>query len=136
LPATVAWILIGGKRLLFLTRSLNRGVPESRPPEITLPAEETPAAPPLTGAFEPAFTQAFQRVDRLKGSHNFVSLVDLRRELPVSREAFDGGLRSLRRAGKYSLSAAEGRHGISPEERDAGIEEEGTLLLYVSQIAT
>ena len=36
-------------------------------------------------------------------------------------------------AGRYSLSAAEGRHGLTPEEREAGILEDGTLLLYVSR---
>jgi hypothetical protein len=38
----------------------------------------------------------------------------------------------VRRQGRYSLSAAEGRHGISPEERDAGIIEDGSLLLFAS----
>ena len=28
---------------------------------------------------------------------------------------------------------AEGRHGLSPEEREAGITEDGALLLYVSR---
>ena len=45
----------------------------------------------------------------------------------------EAGLRELRRRGRYSLSAAEGRFGISPTERDAGIMEEGTLLLFVSR---
>jgi hypothetical protein len=42
-------------------------------------------------------------------------------------------LQRLRRAGRYSLSAAEGRHGISAEERDAAIPEDGSLLLFVSR---
>jgi hypothetical protein len=53
--------------------------------------------------------------------------------VPVDRAAFDTGLHQLRVAGRYSLSAAEGRHGLSPEEREAGITEDGTLLLYVSR---
>jgi hypothetical protein len=40
-------------------------------------------------------------------------------------------LRKLRIAGRYTLSAAEGRHGITPEEQQAGILEEGSLLLHV-----
>jgi hypothetical protein len=41
----------------------------------------------------------------------------------------------LRHQGRYSLSAAEGRHGILPEEHDAGIIEDGSLLLFVSRKA-
>ena len=39
----------------------------------------------------------------------------------------------LRRGGRFSLSAAEGRHGISDEEREAAIPEDGSLLLFVSR---
>jgi hypothetical protein len=53
--------------------------------------------------------------------------------LPVERTTFDAGLEELRRAGRYTLSGAEGRHGVSDAERDAGICEVGTLLLYVSR---
>jgi hypothetical protein len=42
-------------------------------------------------------------------------------------------LQRLRREGRYSLTGAEGRHGISAEERDAGITEDGNLLLFVSR---
>jgi hypothetical protein len=43
----------------------------------------------------------------------------------VERSTFDAGLDELRRA--------EGRHGVSDAERDAGIREVRTLLLYVSR---
>ena len=59
--------------------------------------------------------------------------MDLRRALPFDRATFDAGLDALRRAGRYTLSAAEGRYGITPEEQEAGIVEDGTLLLYVSR---
>ncbi len=59
--------------------------------------------------------------------------MDLRRLVPLAREPFDSGLRKLRIGGRYTLSAAEGRHGVSPEERAAGIVEDGSLLLYVSR---
>jgi hypothetical protein len=59
--------------------------------------------------------------------------VDLRQALPVDRAVFDAELRRLRIAGRYTLSAAEGRHGTNAEERAAGITEEGALLLYVSR---
>jgi hypothetical protein len=51
----------------------------------------------------------------------------------VDRGAFDSGLQQLRRAGQYTLSNAEGRHGITAEEREAGLVEEGALLLFVSR---
>src|SRR5258707_373111 len=73
-----------------------------------------------------------RRKDPQAGRHNFVSLLDLRAALPFGRELFDAELHKLRLGGKYSLSAAEGRLGLSPEEHAAGILEEGTLMLYVS----
>lgn len=82
--------------------------------------------------FSARFRMAFAKLDRDNGSHNFVSLVDLRRDLACfSREVFDEGLRQLRIAREFSLSTAEGRYGISEEQRDAGINEGGRLLLYV-----
>ena len=53
--------------------------------------------------------------------------------MPAGRDQFDRELQDLRRAGRYTLSAAEGRGGITPEEREAGIREEGSLLLFVSR---
>jgi hypothetical protein len=79
------------------------------------------------------FAAAFDRLDAATGGHNHVSLVDLRRALPVERAAFDAGLAALRRAGRYTVAAAEGRHAIKPEERTAGIVEDGTLLLFVAR---
>jgi hypothetical protein len=84
----------------------------------------------------PLLEEAFGRIDRAKGSHNLVSLVELRREVPVDRLIFDGALEQLRRAGRFSLTGAEGRHGISPEEREAAIPEDGALLLFVSRRGT
>ena len=99
------------------------------------PSKSRVEAPPEgagTGDFAACFELAFDELDRRKGSHNFVSLVDLRRRLAgFSRGQFDAGLRGLRLAGRFSLSAAESVHGIQPEQRQAGIEEAGTLLLYV-----
>jgi hypothetical protein len=94
-----------------------------------------PAAAPATPAagFESAFDEAFARLDRQGGSYNFVSLVELRRALAVDRATFDSQLRRLREAGRYTLSAAEGRHGITEEQRGAGISEDGTLLLFASR---
>jgi hypothetical protein len=47
----------------------------------------------------------------------------------VPRAAFDARLQALRRAGSFALAGAEGRHGLTADERAADIEEDGTLLL-------
>jgi hypothetical protein len=82
------------------------------------------------------FDEVFAQLDRQAGSHNLVSLVDLRRVLPYDRPIVDGTLQKLRRAGRYVLKLAEGRHGTSPVEQEAGIWEEGRLLLYVARKLT
>jgi hypothetical protein len=124
LPPTVGWIWVGKKQHLFLLEDVHT----SRPRPVTPPA---PLAPPTD--FARRFDDVFERLNREKGSHNFVSLVDLRRALPMDRAAFDAALHELRRAGRYTLSAAEGRHGLTADERAAGIPEQGMLLLYVSR---
>jgi hypothetical protein len=141
LPPTVGWVSIEGRKRLFLLRDLHvsgpcaaASTPSSPPAPPTNGHPETPPpSPPPPADFAAAFDSAFDRLDRQGGGHNFVSLVSLRQALAVGREQFDQELRALRRAGRYTLSAAEGRHGISPEERDAGIPEEGSLLLFVSR---
>jgi hypothetical protein len=120
LPPAVGCLRQKRKPLLFLRSDVG-----------TLPAvAATPEPPP---DFARAFDEAFQRLDRQRGAHNFVSLVELRPAVPVDRPTFDARLQELRRAGRYTLSAAEGRHGISPAEQEAGIPEDGALLLYVSR---
>jgi hypothetical protein len=140
LPPTVGWLTIDRTKRLFLLTDLHTGrqspelspmptvrdVPAEPPPPPTPPAEQA-------GDLGDTFDRAFRQLDREAGSHNFVSLVDLRRLLAVPRDAFDAELRRLRLAGRYSLSAAEGRHGTTPVERESGIMEDGTLLLYVSR---
>jgi hypothetical protein len=96
---------------------------------------EASSQPELEG-FASAFEEAFDRLDRQTGSHNFVSLVDLRKALPCSRGEFDRELQRFRQQGLVSLSATEGRHGIGDEERQAAILEEGTMLLFVSRNQT
>jgi hypothetical protein len=126
LPPGVGCLRIRKKPHLFLLADL--GVPApAQPPALAQPALASPQD------FTRLFEEAFDRLDRERGSHNLVSLVGLRRAVPADRAAFDAELQRLRRAGRYSLSAAEGRHGISPEERDAAIPEDGSLLLFVSR---
>jgi hypothetical protein len=132
LPPGIGWMWVGKKKVLFFLEDVHRSPQATKPiagPTLR-PALTAPAAP---ADFARAFDDAFNQIDRQKGAHNFVSLVDLRRALPLPPERFDAELRQLRIAGRYTLSAAEGRHGISPEERAAGIQEDGSLLLYVSR---
>jgi hypothetical protein len=125
LPATVGYLFIKAKPHLFLLRHV--GVK----PAATLAVDESKPVPPVD--FAARFHAAFEQLDEQNGSHNFVSLVDLRRALPVERSGFDEGLRQLRQTAQYTLSGAEGRHGVTPAEQEAGVNEHGTLLLYVSR---
>ncbi len=135
LPPTVGWVLANRSKVLFLLEDLHTSRKPAQP--TALPASVRPVAeesvPVSPTDFAQAFQAAFDQLDRQAGAHNFVSLVDLRRELSCPRTVFDAGLRQLRREGRYSLSAAEGRHGLAEVEREAGIPEDGALLLYASR---
>jgi hypothetical protein len=141
LPGGVAWVVTKGKPYLFLVENLRprhpspgtAAVPHGIPPAV---AEEATAPPRrATSDFAPAFRAAFEHLDRRNGSTNFVKLAELRRALSdFDRDAFDGGLRALRVAGEFSLDSHEGLHGtLTPEEREAGVREAGSLLIYVSR---
>jgi hypothetical protein len=140
LPPTVGWVTINRSKRLFLLEDLHVGGREERQGDkVTRRQGDTEPEPPVTlspghlVSLSSDFDAAFAQLDRQAGGHNFVSLVELRRTLPLPRDAFDAELRRLRLTGRYSLSAAEGRHGLSAEEQQAGIVEDGTLLLYVSR---
>src|SRR5262249_13782704 len=123
LPAGVGSLRIKKKDHLFLMRDVNAAGPlprENLPVAATPTTTLTPPPPEERGGdgrpavdFATAFDEAFTRLDQQRGSPNFVSLVDLRRELPVDRDTFDRELRDLRRAGLFSLNAAEGREGLT-----------------------
>jgi hypothetical protein len=155
-PPGVGWILIkNAKKLLLLSdlhtareRSISSGEPQQDSVSSTkysaLGTEQSeflaekrepphPIAPTRELDFTAAFNDAFAQLDRQAGGHNFVSLVALRGALPCPREQFDAELRQLRLAGQYTLSAAEGRHGLTAAEQEASILENGSLLLYVSR---
>jgi hypothetical protein len=110
-------------------------VPPQSPGSKTRPGLPSDAPPGLPPDFRQAFDAAFDRLQQRPGADNYVSLLDLRRALPAfNRQAFDAGLAQLRSAGVYSLRLADGRFGITPEERDAGVPTpDGALLLYVSR---
>jgi hypothetical protein len=127
LATGVGSLVIKKKPWLFLLSDL-KGAPTAtapHPPSLAQAGQ----APPLD--FARRFDEAFAMLAR--ESHGLVSLVRLRQEVPVERSRFDSELNHLRRAGRYTLTPAESRHGISPEERAAGIIEQGTLFLYVSK---
>lgn len=128
-PPGVGSILVRGAPLFFRTEDL-RLVEHAA----GLPPLERQAGSMPHDNFETQFEIAFTNLDRARGGLNFVSLVDLRRELAqFDRPAFDAGLRRLRERRRFTLKAAEGLDGVSPVERAAGILEEGDLLLNVSR---
>ena len=148
LPESVGFVLIKRKRHFFALTDMRTNPPASNFRAAAGPvesgrfapsADSSPAAPtpPRENAphFAIAFAAAFDRLDRARGQLNFVSLVDLRRELALcSRSEFDAHLLELRRARQYTLKAAEGLDGLTPDELAAGIREDGDLLLNVSRI--
>jgi hypothetical protein len=96
-----------------------------------------PREPPRTGHdFRSKFDTAFKRLDAEGRGLNFVKLHDLRLSLPeYDRTAFDAGLRQLRIEGRYELNTAEGSHRrLTDDEREAGIVEAGTRLVYCQRI--
>ncbi len=139
LPPAVGCLVVKKKPLLFLLQDAAHGLSalpiRGAAPSPNGPGQPAAVQPVVMPAldFAQAFEDAFERLDRQKGSHNFVSLVDLRRAIPCDRASFDAGLHQLRAARRYTMSAAEGRSGISPEEQQAGVLEEGALLLFVSR---
>lgn len=139
LPAGIGVLRIKKKEHLFLLEDIGAAGPRAAaepPPAVPEPVAATPEVEPPVSApinFAADFEEAYGRLDRQKGGNDFVSLVDLRRALFYDRETFDAELKKLRRAGLFTLSTAEGRHGLSAEQQEAGIREEGTLLLSVSR---
>ncbi|AMV27809.1 hypothetical protein VT84_25630 [Gemmata sp. SH-PL17] len=134
LPAGVGCVLLSGgksdgQNAFFLLEHLRTAQPVAR-------SVATPSQAPLhlPADFVATFDAAFARIDRERGSNNFVSLVDLRAALPaVPRETFDTCLRQLRRDRRYVLSSDERYDGITPEQQAAAIREEGEFLLHVSR---
>ena len=110
--------------------------PRAAPTEITTPVIQPAGAitrPVIS--FEQKFLQAFDRLDAQTGGSNFVNLRQLRQAMPeFTQEQFDAGIRELQRLGRAYLRASEGRHGITPEDRAAGIIQGDVLHLHVSRM--
>jgi hypothetical protein len=111
-------------------------------PSVALPGPATSESVtnrrPGHGDFAQRFAAAFDRLDRESGSQNYVTLYALRAALPdVFRADFDAGLNELRRGKSrtFTLDSSDGRHGrLGQPELDAGIAEQGNLLVYVARI--
>ncbi|MEJ7637038.1 MAG: hypothetical protein WKF75_03360 [Singulisphaera sp.] len=142
MPSEFAWVVIKGNPHLFTIDKLRpasrRQAPAVRPTAGTPVGEDGPATISLTSElrdFGTAFREAFEALDRRNGKTNFVKLADLRRVLSdFDRHMFDAGLRRLREADEFGLDSHEGLHGtLTPEEREAGVREAGSLLIYASR---
>src|SRR5205823_1825391 len=97
LPAAVGCLLQKKKWLVFLVGDVVGGSPQQ-------PGAVSGVQPAEPFHFARAFDEAFERLEKQPGAHNFVNLADLRRALPVDRPSFDAELSNLRRAGRYTLS--------------------------------
>ncbi len=142
-PAGISWVIVKGEPLLFLSEHLRpthaspSNLDETETSMLFLDEPTTTAdgqtfAP---GDFVGAFREAFDILDRRNGLTNFVKLADLRQLLSeFRRDEFDAGLRELRMTGDFSLDSHEGLHGtLSEKEREAGVREAGSLLVYASR---
>ncbi len=143
LPPEVAWVWVNRSPRLFLREDLrpsgsDRVASEPRIEDRTAQASDlgtTREAVTVERDFATAFREAFDRIDRQNGATNFVKLAELRRSLPeFDRFQFDEGLNRLRDQGVFSLDSHEGNYGqLTSEEREAGLREAGSLLVYVSR---
>ncbi len=76
------------------------------------------------------FINAFRTCPGAKD--NLVKLVDLRSALPYSsRKEQDLTIQFMRVSGLFTLTGPEGT--MTPAEREAGVEEFGEVLIYVSE---
>lgn len=142
LPGKFAWVVIKNKPHLFaidhVRPASRRQSLAARPAEVATSGADGPATISMTTElrdFGAAFREAFEALDRRNGKTNFVKLADLRRVLSdFDRHLFDAGLNRLRDADEFGLDSHEGLHGtLTPEEREAGLREAGSLLVYVSR---
>lgn len=163
LPEEIGWIRAERSTLLFLISSVESSAgsisieangqadptstshvgqpltgktpPAPQPAWETAPIPDSVAPEPDAHDFASVFREAFDRLDRQNGSTNFVRLLDLRQALSeFDRDRFDEGLRRLRLNDEFTLDSHEVRHRpLTEQEREAGIQEAGTLLVYVSR---
>lgn len=130
LPPGVGGVRVAKGWIVFRMEDVLTAAPTAPRPTPVAPVAPGPAA---IVDFAAEFERSFEQLNRATGGNNFVSLVALRRALPTDRAAFDRGLRALREAARFTLSAAADGRGLTQDDQEAGIREEGQLLLYVSR---
>jgi hypothetical protein len=129
LAGEIAWLEIAGKPVLFCRADIK----PSRPGQMGFSAKPHQSVLAST-EFTKHFDEAFRRIDSRNGGQNFLKVFDLRRELPqYSVSQFDLGLRALREADRYTMDGIGSGSRLSDAERDAGIREGSSLLVYVSR---
>ncbi len=144
-PEGFGVVRLGKKSILFRLRDVPGGSWSHQPSAVSdqpaqsgspLPARPTEPQRADEASFERAFQEAFGRLDANDGGYNFVKILHLRSALPqYTRMEFDAGLHGLRLARRFSLVSSEGNAiTLTDQEREAGILEAGTRLVYCKQI--
>ncbi|MCA9036407.1 MAG: hypothetical protein KDA91_14830 [Planctomycetaceae bacterium] len=112
LPPALGALRISRKWNLFFQKDVRSRVDRSSMPD---------KAEAVRNSFSADFDEAFNTANRTSSIPGCVSLADLRRLLDdrYPRAVFDEELLRLRKAGRYSLSAVEGRFPLTEVERAA-----------------
>lgn len=82
------------------------------------------------GRAVPDLVAAFAKLNKKGG--NLVSLADLKDATEMSKERLHATVQQLRKDGVLTGSRPEGRHGITPREREAMLRDGDDQILYVS----
>lgn len=153
LPEGIGALRVRGAYQLFLfdrivgTPATVSSEPKLRQTASSVPAESisstnghgaTPVASDTQRAEAPELSSrvqaAFDVLDAKSGSNNQVLLYDLRREVDVSREVFDGCIEALRYERVFTLSCEEGRFGRLPAEAvEGGIPGTSGRFVYIAR---
>lgn len=116
--------------------ALRKKASRPRAPARASRGRKAPAAASSRGVALPERILAvFDELNAKRGHRNYVQLFEMREALPdVSRSEFDRAIDELRRRWVLTLDPAEGRHErVSPEVLDAGIQDQGSLLVYAAR---
>jgi hypothetical protein len=151
-PGQVGWV-IKKEPLLFLlsdffpnsARQKLLSTPNDRQNTLPIPEKaqnnpvttvaSAPAGSPNWPLFAQRFDEEFRRIDLEMGGYNFVSIYELRKALhDFPREAFELGLKELRRNHRYRINVGEARSGIPVEQQQAAIVEDGAIHTSVSKV--
>jgi hypothetical protein len=136
LPQQLAWLEMSGQPAIFLRSDVKPATSGAvqRATAVAHAPSLNPHTAPVAADFAAQFDDAFRRVDSRNGGQNFVKVFDLRRELTgYSPEQFDAGLRALREADLYTMDGIGSGSRLTDAERDAGIREGSSLLVYLSK---